>query len=816
MRKHNTNEFQGSSDNKHDINLNLWDLDGSSFFLDNNAPDLESTATFNNTVLNCNNYNNINTINIISSKNKSNDITLPFYKFPKNKNKSVNSSFVKYNDFPSERKNIIPNNNKIKSNINNKKNKMKNNSFCHNYNLNNSISKDNNKKKAKKSIPYNSKIKKAKQRLNHSVDYSRKEEPESESRIIFGNDLKINIQNNNTSKNKKQNLNKSLSIESLNNKKANNSKILNSKNSYNYNKNYLLNNNNKKIKKSNSIDHNIHFEKKSKKNIEIKNIKLKNDIKHIKIKESNPKANKNKSVIAKRNIEEAEKYTNYLAKRKIFTHDYELQNKLKKAQEEREAEKEMSQCTFKPQLYNNKYNNRIKSQKINHEKKSLYEKQSQWLNNLRKKKENEREKKKSREIQGCTFIPQLSSLPKYNSKKLKTNREQMGEENYYNKMKKARQIIQEKNKGDDLVERYDERKKKKDVLPRSMLTFGNFNQVNNNEGSLKKNLGNLNSNLNNWKMNSYSLSNAFDDELNINSNNNLTRDDILNFDLNKNNENEMNMNSNMNRKINNNYIYNNNINNNYIGLNNNNIFNNNINNNFIIENNNLNNMNNLNKNTKNNNFIIQNQKSLKVNNINNFNDINIKYLNYANFINNTNNVINSNNNNRFVEAKKKGKNNIDSFDNSNILNFGNFLNDSGNKKYNNINKKNNINSNNKYVDQRVNNIYDFDNNYTDEKFTNKTPPTNFFNPTIYNDEHEKENANVSTSNATKTNSILSLQKKSSHSLPDRPDKFDNNRFINAFNLNYRINQKQEYGQMNKINNANNNTQDDEYNKQKNC
>ena len=815
MRKHNTNEFQGSSDNKHDINLNLWDLDGSSFFLDSNIPDLESTATFNNTVLNCNNYNKINNINIISSKNKSNDIALPFYKFPKNKNKSVNSSFVKYNDFPSERNNLITKNNKIKSNINNKKNKMKNNSFCHNYKLNDSIPKDNNKKKTKKSIPYNSKIKKAKQRLNHSVDYSRKEEPESESRIIFGNNLNINIHNSNTNNNKKQNLNKSLSIESINNKKANNSKILNSKNIYNYHKNYHLNNN-KKIKKSNSIDHNINFEKKNKKNLEINNIKLKNDIKHIKIKENNQKTNKNKSVMAKRNIEEAEKYTNYLAKRKIFTHDYELQNKLKKAQEEREAEKEMSQCTFKPQLYNNKYNNRIQSQKINHEKKSLYEKQSQWLNNVRKKKENEREKKKSREIQGCTFIPQLSSLPKYNSKKNKTNREQMGEENYYNKMKKARQVIQEKNKGDDLVERYDERKRKKDVLPRSMLTFGNFNQVNNNEGSLRKNLGNLNSNLNNWKMNSYSLSNAFDDESIINSNNNLTREDILNLDLNKNNENEMNMNFNMNRKINNNYIYNNNINNNYIGLNNNNIFNNNINNNFIIENNNLNNMNSLNNisnNAKNNNFIIQNQKSLKVNNINNFNDIKIKNLNYANFINNTNNVINSNNN-RFVEAKKKGKNNIDSFDNNNILNFGNFFNDSGNKKYNNINKKNNINSNNKYVKQRINNIYDFDNNYTDEKLINKTPQTNIFNPTLYNDEQEKENANISTSNVTKTNSILSLQKKSSHSLPDRPDKFGNNRFINAFNLNYRINQKQEYGQMNKINNANNNTQDDEKKKKK--
>jgi hypothetical protein len=149
MRKHNSSEFQefkGITDDKHGINVNLWDLDGSSFFLDKDVNELESTATFNNTVLNCNNYNNIN---IISSKNKNNDLLFPTNKFPKNKNKSVNSSFIKYNNFPSERKNM-PNKIKTKSNINNKKiNKVKNNSFCQNFKLNDSLSKDLNKKKDK-------------------------------------------------------------------------------------------------------------------------------------------------------------------------------------------------------------------------------------------------------------------------------------------------------------------------------------------------------------------------------------------------------------------------------------------------------------------------------------------------------------------------------------------------------------------------------------------------------------------------------------------------------------------------------------------
>ena len=46
-----------------------------------------------------------------------------------------------------------------------------------------------------------------------------------------------------------------------------------------------------------------------------------------------------------------------------------------------------------------------------------------------------------KEKEGCTFIPQISTLPKYkNKKKSISNREIIGEENYYNKMKKARKM----------------------------------------------------------------------------------------------------------------------------------------------------------------------------------------------------------------------------------------------------------------------------------------------------------------------------------------------------------------------------------------
>ena len=48
-------------------------------------------------------------------------------------------------------------------------------------------------------------------------------------------------------------------------------------------------------------------------------------------------------------------------------------------------------------MYTNKYNNRIQSQQKEHKSKSIYEKNSQWSNNLKKKKENEIKKKLNKE-----------------------------------------------------------------------------------------------------------------------------------------------------------------------------------------------------------------------------------------------------------------------------------------------------------------------------------------------------------------------------------------------------------------------------------
>ena len=170
-------------------------------------------------------------------------------------------------------------------------------------------------------------------------------------------------------------------------------------------------------------------------------------------KNNNIRINKNKSVVSKKSKLSAEKYTHNLAKKIIFTHNYELQDKLKKQREEKEVQEEMSQCTFKPKLYKNKYNKKNKSKKKDEKKQSLYEKQSQWLDGIQKKKDNEREKRINQEIQGCTFYPRLTSLPKYTNRKMKiTTRERIEEQNYYIKMKKVRQIEQEKNKKDELKE----------------------------------------------------------------------------------------------------------------------------------------------------------------------------------------------------------------------------------------------------------------------------------------------------------------------------------------------------------------------------
>ena len=712
MNNLNSNEFnemQSSENNRHDFNVNLWDFEGSNFFVDKN--------------FNGNNSKRGLVTETINSKNKSTsskNITKSI-KTMKNKYRSINSSYVNYKNIIN-RKNIKSEKNK--SDFNSKKMKMKHNSFVgRKYEKNlfgNNINEE-----------YKKRVKK---RFNYSVDYSRNDTPHMTTLLSNKNELF----------NKNNRLNGSLLIESLNNKtnnKLNNaytniSSLKNSKNSSS-----KFNNSNKK-EKSNSTDIN------AKKNLNIRNVRNMNQNlynnfmkkrKELKItpEKITQKQTRKKSVVSKREIENAEKYTNNLYKKKIFTHNYELQNKLKKEKAQEEEKKELSQCTFKPKLYSNKYNTRIQSQKNNHKNKSIYEKNSQWSNNLKEKKKKEIVKKMDKELQGCTFTPQISTLPKYiNKRNSVSNREIIGEENYYNKMKKARKIKEEKKKGNDLIEKYDERMKKKDMLPRSIVTFGNFNLEKSEMSEESLNNNNIininNANFNNMMLDRYSFKNTLN---NIN-NNNLN---VINNDLSE-------------RTINNNFKIPTSIST---------------------------------KEIMSNNLELSDKKD---------NDLNI----------NTNKFNHDKINIR--QKSESSKNKINSSINFNM--------NSGNKNEINNNK---INEN---LYQRDSN-YDFDNNYIEDKFRNKIKANinnniNFINPSIHYEEkeHEKENMNISTGTVTKANSIVSLQKKSTHSLPDRPNNIEN-----LFNFNINENKFEKHYDDNILNKninikINNNLQDEEFIRQK--
>ena len=722
MKKLNSNEFHEIKQpfyNKHDINVNLWDLEGSTFFVDKNINESESKRGYNHTTINSKNKS-------ISSKNITKVI-----KIQKTKIDSTHSSYVKYNNIIDKK---IIKSEKAKSVFSNKKSKMKHNSFFGNKYDKNSF--ENNLKNEYK--------KRVGKRFNYSVDYSR-------------NELKnmgLLFSNNNDLYNKNQRINSSLLIDTLNNKEEHKQNLIN-------NNIYSLKNNKKiisikykntnKPEKSNFTENNINnnnFNIRNAKNI---NRNLYNNFvkkkKHLKLNSENTSSqqNRKRSTIAKKAKENAEKYTNYLYKKKIFSHDYELQNKLKKEKEEKEAQKELAQCTFKPRLYSNKYNNRIQSQKNNHKNKSVYEKNSQWSNNLKKKKENELKKKLNKETEGCTFNPQITNLPKYKNKKNNvSNREIIGEENYYDKMKKARKIKEEKKKGNDLIEKYDERKKKKETLQRSVVTFGKFNLEKSevSEENMNNNINNFN-NISNLKIERYSFKNNISD-LNINENK-------INNDTSS-------------RTINNNY-------------------------------------NNLNINEKN--FIFSNTMSNNLASVGN--------LDISNKINNNVNI----DTNKFLDDKiileqksESSKNKINP-----AIFYGIYNENSGKKQNNKINKKKKItNSNNIY--QRENN-YDFDNNFIDEKFFNKNKSNiinniNFLNPTIHYEEKEQEKEN-STGTATKANSIVSLQKKSTHSLPDRPGQIEN---LFCFNLNEGKIEKTKDNNIINNKNINDNLRDEEFIRQK--
>ena len=712
MNNLNSNEFnemQSSENNRHDFNVNLWDFEGSNFFVDKNFNGNNSKRGLVTATINSKNKST-------SSKNITKSI-----KTMKNKYRSINSSYVNYKNII-DRKNIKSEKNK--SDFNSKKMKMKHNSFVgRKYEKNlfgNNINEE-----------YKKRVKK---RFNYSVDYSRNDTPHMTTLLSNKNELF----------NKNNRLNGSLLIESLNNKtnnKLNNaytniSSLKNSKNSSS-----KFNNSNKK-EKSNSTDIN------SKKNLNIRNVRNMNQNlynnfmkkrKELKItpEKITQKQTRKKSVVSKREIENAEKYTNNLYKKKIFTHNYELQNKLKKEKAQEEEKKELSQCTFKPKLYSNKYNTRIQSQKNNHKNKSIYEKNSQWSNNLKEKKKKEIVKKMDKELQGCTFTPQISTLPKYiNKRNSVSNREIIGEENYYNKMKKARKIKEEKKKGNDLIEKYDERMKKKDMLPRSIVTFGNFNLEKSEMSEESLNNNNIininNANFNNMMLDRYSFKNTLN---NIN-NNNLN---VINNDLSE-------------RTINNNFKIPTSIST---------------------------------KEIMSNNLELSDKKD---------NDLNI----------NTNKFNHDKINIR--QKSESSKNKINPSINFNM--------NSGNKNEINTNK---INEN---LYQRDSN-YDFDNNYIEDKFRNKIKANinnniNFINPSIHYEEkeHEKENMNISTGTVTKANSIVSLQKKSTHSLPDRPNNIEN-----LFNFNINENKFEKHYDDNILNKninikINNNLQDEEFIRQK--
>ena len=270
--------------------------------------------------------------------------------------------------------------------------------------------------------------------------------------------------------------NNNVSKEIKNKKITNNNEDLQSNNSLIFNNN-IINNiiGNESTKINNSIN-NINKSKRNKSNqkkytinVKINNYNPDKIINLIKQKNGicNNFINKNKQ------LTKAEKYAVNLAKKKTLSQDYELQKKIKEEQEIKKQKEEMSQCTFKPKLYKNKYNNK----KILHKNKStdninigknIYEKQNRWMNKIQEKNKKEFEIKKNKEIENCTFIPRLSNMPNYNKKVVRiTKREIIGEEEYYLKMKKARKLQEEKNKSTNLVEKYDQRRKKKLINPQN-------------------------------------------------------------------------------------------------------------------------------------------------------------------------------------------------------------------------------------------------------------------------------------------------------------------------------------------------------------
>ena len=316
-------------------------------------------------------------------------------------------------------------------------------------------------------------------------------------------------------------------------------------------KNKKVNNNNIKIKKTKSVERtNISNEKKIKKNssLDKKSIKQNkhynlsvditdyknpdNVIKFIKNKCSEPIVNKinKKEIKKKKTNEKVNEYIYNLYKRPIASNDYEKLKRLKKLKDEEKAKEELSQCTFKPQLYSNKYNKKIDSNS-NHQ--NVYDKQNKWLNSKNEKLEKKYEKKVNKEMENCSFNPKINKMPDFNKNQFKsTNREMLEQEIYYSRIKNARRKSQEIEKKNDLIAKYDARKKREENCK---FTFYNNNNNNNNNNYIYENNNNKikfssaekNKNKKNNIMNMFNAELNNDDIINNNDS-----DDIKNKNIN--------------------------------------------------------------------------------------------------------------------------------------------------------------------------------------------------------------------------------------------------------------------------------------------
>lgn len=500
-----------------------------------NRPLIQKESKENNVKL-INDSNNLNKLSNISNyKNNTSSI-----KNNKNKNHFYEIRFrnAKHLSIPNKTSHIQEKENKLFNNFN-----IKQKPNYRRYLDKDEKDNKNNNKTAKKNNSFDS--------LGNKIFINKKLSlPISQTNKIKSNNMQLNNKNKT-----KIYLNKSLSIESMNNfpKKYNNNTGENTyrmdsiSNNYNFLKNNKIQNRNKFLRKSKSIECcSNHLRENKSINSSFNNTtwKIKNNsISNINIHSNN----KNKKITLRSKIE-AEKYTYYLSKKKIFSQDYELQNKIKKEKEQKEKEDEMLQCTFKPKLYNNKYNKKLKSKKkipiIN---KNIYEKQSQWLKVLHKKNETKLKKKLDKEIQDCSFSPQIckSKRNKFINKKIgknnsnpknctknknKTIEKEKIPKNYYNKMKIIQKNIGHKNSKNIFNKKTNDYEKKNELLQRAKITFGNYSnedKVNIQNANIFNNSININCTYNN------SINNNFVDYqnnniINANINSNFINNNIIN------------------------------------------------------------------------------------------------------------------------------------------------------------------------------------------------------------------------------------------------------------------------------------------------